>query len=1008
MKKIVLILILVLGLSFIAKSQTTEYRRVLIVSTTTEEVDHYLSANSFVFLLDSNTTYRITGYFDDTVTMAEVFSDGSHVAVAKTPLVFVLESGSEIYFLAPANFDSVVTMDTALFVKRILTVGDDSDNRTGIIHLINEDGDEWNISINGSDQGLFSDAGGGYVFDNKIVALDSISGRDHLLIKGTTDLLGSLDVGGVAIFTDSVSARAQLLVKGTADLLGSLDVGGVAIFTDSISGRVNLLIKGTTDLLSSLDVGGVAIFTDSLSARSHALVKGNLTVNGNVVLGSSITDVTTINSTITSDQEYAAGTTPFYFRTSLTATSGEHNNFRARAQSTALSASTSDIRGVYGQGITNVSLYGGAVTGVFANFIAKNLSTTVTGRALFAEAETEATPTALANLYTAYFRTKAHIAPSGDYYMMMMDGEKMATGFAMDAFIGMKSTTWGAAETSATYGIDMNAVTQFGTADIRLSNGGTIDNIDENIINITKDTVKVTGNFWSTGLVRANDSLSARAELLVKGTADLLGSLDVGGVAIFTDSLSARAQLLVKGTADLLGSLDVGGVAIFTDSISARAQLLVKGTSDLLGSLDVGGVAIFTDSLSARANALIKGSLTVDGVIQGNDSISARAELLVKGTTDLLSSLDVGGIAIFTDSLSARAQLLVKGTADLLGSLDVGGVAIFTDSLSARDHLLVKLTSTMIGELDLQNTMTIGNDAADVDGKTNYISANGDAGFVAITTSDQLILDGFSSVQIGLDGTDGILVFYAEQTTDQTVTLQANTAMTDDMVIYLPVDEPGSTLPMIMTSGGEIEFNDQAVMIDDDVQFGIITLEGGTTLNNTADANKLTITEDTLQFVGDVVELFLDSALVQIPDNYDQGTSTTVRSFEFAVHDTCQHDNSDWHTLYLDATSALMTIPASAIWTGRITVSGMETVLGQYFSYTFEFSITRDAANNTVLRDATAGIAIESDATYACQIIADDINESILVQVMDSDGAGELISWNAKVEVTEVVYYALP
>ncbi|KKL72368.1 hypothetical protein LCGC14_2085660, partial [marine sediment metagenome] len=108
-----------------------------------------------------------------------------------------------------------------------------------------------------------------------------------------------------------------------------------------------------------------------------------------------MTGTLTLSGPITSNQTYSAAQTVFYFRSALTATSGEHNNVRGRAMNQAIGASTSDIRGVYGQATTTASLFGGTGTGVFANFIAKNLSTTVTGRGLFVEAETEATPTAL-------------------------------------------------------------------------------------------------------------------------------------------------------------------------------------------------------------------------------------------------------------------------------------------------------------------------------------------------------------------------------------------------------------------------------------------------------------------------------------------------------------------------------------------------------------------------------------------------------------------------------------
>lgn len=223
-----------------------------------------------------------------------------------------------------------------------------------------------------------------------------------------------------------------------------------------------------------------------------------LTVNGAM----------TTAGAITSNQTYAAAQTVFYFRSALTATSGEHNNVRGRAMNQATGASTSDIRGVFGQATTTAALYGGTGTGVFANFIAKNTSTTVTGRALFAEAETEATPTAITNMYTAYFRTKAHRAPSGDYYMLMMEDELVATGYAMDAYLGMKSTSWSGGN-SATYGIDMNGIEALTTGDIRMHNGALFNNSSASLLTITEATVAITGAMTVSGALTPTGALAA-------------------------------------------------------------------------------------------------------------------------------------------------------------------------------------------------------------------------------------------------------------------------------------------------------------------------------------------------------------------------------------------------------------------------------------------------------------------------------------------------------------------
>jgi hypothetical protein len=208
----------------------------------------------------------------------------------------------------------------------------------------------------------------------------------------------------------------------------------------------------------------------------------NALLRGTTTIGTGTGEGMTLNGTITSNQTYTSATTPFYFRTSLSATSGTHNNLRARAQSTAASSSTSDLRGVYAQAIANGSLFAGWITGIYANPIAKTGSTSLGMRGILIDTESEGTPTAIGNMYGIYIRNKSTVAVTTDNYSITIDNEKMGTGIVQDAGIQLKTTTWGSGVTAWTYGIDMNQTGAFGTADIRLQNGETISNGTDAII----------------------------------------------------------------------------------------------------------------------------------------------------------------------------------------------------------------------------------------------------------------------------------------------------------------------------------------------------------------------------------------------------------------------------------------------------------------------------------------------------------------------------------------------
>jgi hypothetical protein len=356
--------------------------------------------------------------------------------------------------------------------------------------------------------------------------------------------------GGTACVAESgtafVGSRIWMAPYFTAGSVGNLNnFWGLWIYGEHATQR------NADAAIKISDAGGG--FTDDIILQTgNSITNGSanvITTDAGLTIGDATTDVTTLNGSITSDQALTAAATQFYLRSSNTVTSGTFNNLRARAQSTAAGASTAEFRGVYGQAVTNASLYGGTGTGVFANFIGKNASTTVTGRALFAEAETEATASALTNLYAGYFRTKVHLSPTTDYYGIMIDNEKMATGYTADAYIGLKSTTWGAGVTSATYGIDMNAVTGLGTADIRGHEGEIIFNDPDGTWDFGAANLTTTGK------------ITAGADIQVTDQVDIIDGTDTFTLKVASDALSIIDD---NASAFVVFSVDSSGTVRFS------------------------------------------------------------------------------------------------------------------------------------------------------------------------------------------------------------------------------------------------------------------------------------------------------------------------------------------------------------------------------------------------------------------------------------------------------------
>lgn len=256
--------------------------------------------------------------------------------------------------------------------------------------------------------------------------------------------------GSGEIFTDVTFRGNVVLGDQSTD---TLTIGAATTVTGSFAVSGALTITGALQLSNTLTVG--------VDDTGYDVKLFGATAGAYLLWDESADSLVTAGAVkfAQADNTWAAATTTAYFRSSCSATSGEHIALRARCESEAAGASTGDFRGLYAQGISNEALYAGTVTGVFGNAIGKNTTTAITLRAGFFEAETEATPTAITNIYGIHTRTKSHVDPSSDYILHLLETEKVATGFALDSFIAFKTTTWAGGDTVATDVITTAALT---------------------------------------------------------------------------------------------------------------------------------------------------------------------------------------------------------------------------------------------------------------------------------------------------------------------------------------------------------------------------------------------------------------------------------------------------------------------------------------------------------------------------------------------------------------------
>jgi len=142
--------------------------------------------------------------------------------------------------------------------------------------------------------------------------------------------------------------------------------------------------------------------------------------------------------------------------------------------------------------------------------------------------------------------------------------------------------------------------------------------------------------------------------------------------------------------------------------------------------------------------------------------------------------------------------------------------------------------------------------------------------------------------------------------------------------------------------------------------------------------------------VGEILEL--------APLNGETDT-TKSQTIDYVVHDMVHHDDADWHELFLNGTSTQMIIPHDTAWGFNITIVGTSPLTTEYFMYTINGLITRDASNNTTLQASNVTVISESDANFNARVAADDTTEALIVEVTDAGSTGDYINWTAKVDI---------
>lgn len=93
------------------------------------------------------------------------------------------------------------------------------------------------------------------------------------------------------------------------------------------------------------------------------------------------------------------------------------------------------------------------------------------------------------------------------------------------------------------------------------------------------------------------------------------------------------------------------------------------------------------------------------------------------------------------------------------------------------------------------------------------------------------------------------------------------------------------------------------------------------------------------------------------------------------------------------------TVRASSVLAFKITVTARDNTANEIAMYTFEGCIKRDGANNTTMGVCNKTVVYEDDASWDCDVTADDTNEALIITV--TGDAANTVQWVARLDGVE-------
>jgi len=327
----------------------------------------------------------------------------------------------------------------------------------------------------------------------------------------------------------------------------------------------------------------------------------------------------------------------------------------------------------------------------------------------------------------------------------------------------------------------------------------------------------IVGNSWTLRKLSTNASFN----------------LYYGGTAIYSFTTTGGLTLtagLTATTGTFSGAVTIGGTLVVSDDVTTSSATPAYQFKD-------------TDCTDADVNAYVVAAATTTTTGAEDIDVTFYQQVAGTGTAFITADAD-GNITLGTAAQPVAVTGNFYGTGTNSSFIGTGGsannAALKVATASGTPQLILDdVDATDAQEpmwfMQSANDATNGvlyigygdrSDAITMTGKTDMIIVTPTDFTLGITEQLGIIPIYSGAVYSGSNGVEGRLDLFSEQGgTDYTASIYPNTAMTSAASYYFPADEPGSTLPITMSSGGVMAYNDQGLTTTSDVTFNNVTAD---------------------------------------------------------------------------------------------------------------------------------------------------------------------------------------